>query len=80
MSAGMAKLVRADFRKEFRRVVEAIDARNIVESIATVVFSWLFYCGCRRRHEPRGMQWIVIGVVFSWLPFVSEVASRWIAG
>ncbi len=28
----------------------------------------------------RGSQLIVIGVVFSWLPFVSEVASRWIAG
>ncbi len=27
----------------------------------------------------RGIQLMVIGVVFSWLPFASEVASRWIA-
>jgi hypothetical protein len=27
----------------------------------------------------RGIQLIVIGVVFAWLPFVSEAASRWIA-
>ena len=28
----------------------------------------------------RGTQLIVIGVVFSWLPFDREVASTWIAG
>ena len=28
----------------------------------------------------RGSQLIVIGGVFSWLPFVREVASTWIAG
>jgi len=28
----------------------------------------------------RGIQLIVIGAVFSWLPFVREVASTWIAG
>ena len=52
-----------------------------VESIATagalLAFLLAAAAGVTSR---RGIQLIVIGVVFSWLPFVSEVASRWIAG
>ena len=52
-----------------------------VEPIATVgallAFVLAADAGVTSR---RGIQLIVIGVVFSWLPFVSEVASRWIAG
>ena len=52
-----------------------------VESIATVgaLLAFLFAAAAGVTSR-RGIQLIVIGVAFSWLPFASEVASRWIAG
>ncbi len=48
-----------------------------VESIATagalVAFLFAAAAGVTSR---RGIQWIVVGVVFSWLPFVSEVGEQ----
>jgi hypothetical protein len=52
-----------------------------VESIATAgAFLALLLAAAAGVTSRRGIQLIVIGVVFSWLPFASEVASRWIAG
>ena len=52
-----------------------------IESISTagvlVAFLLAAAAGATSR---RGMRWIVVGVVFSCLPFMSEVGSRWIAG
>ena len=51
-----------------------------VESIATAgaLLAFLFAAAAGVTSR-RGIQLIVIGVVFAWLPFVSEAASRWIA-
>ena len=51
-----------------------------VESIATAggLLAFLFAAAAGVTSR-RGIQLIVIGVMFSWLPFASEVASRWIA-
>jgi hypothetical protein len=52
-----------------------------VESIATAgALLALLLAAAAGVTSRRGIQLIVIGVVFSWLPFASEVASRWIAG
>jgi hypothetical protein len=52
-----------------------------VESIATAgALLALLLAAAAGVTSRRGVQLIVIGVVFSWLPFASEVASRWIAG
>jgi hypothetical protein len=52
-----------------------------VESIATAgALLALLLAAASGVTSRRGIQLIVIGVMFSWLPFASEVASRWIAG
>ena len=55
--------------------------RISLESISTagalLAFLFAVAAGVTSR---RGMQWIVVGVLFSYLPFVGEVASKWIAG
>jgi len=52
-----------------------------VESVSTagvlVAFLFASAAGVTSR---RGMQWIVVGVVFSCLPFMSEVGNQLIAG
>ena len=51
-----------------------------VESIATAgALLALLLAAAAGVTSRRGIQLIVIGVMFSWLPFASEVASRWIA-
>ena len=52
-----------------------------VESIATAgaLLAFLFAAAAGVTSR-RGIQFIVIGVMFSWLPLVSKEASRWIAG
>lgn len=51
-----------------------------VESISTagVLVAFLFAAAAGVTSR-RGMQWLVVGVVFSCLPFISKVGSRWIA-
>jgi hypothetical protein len=44
------------------------------------MLSWPFWAAAAGVTSRRGIQLIVIGVGFSWLPFVREVASTWIAG
>jgi hypothetical protein len=44
------------------------------------MLSWFFFTAASGVTSRRGIQLIVIGVVFSRLPFVSEVASRRVAG
>ena len=52
-----------------------------VESVATAgALLALLLAAAAGVTSRRGIQLIVIGVAFSWLPFASEVASRWIAG
>jgi hypothetical protein len=52
-----------------------------VESVATACgLLALLLAAAAGVTSRRGVQLIVIGVVFSWLPFACEVASRWIAG
>ena len=52
-----------------------------VESIATAgALLALLLAAAAGVTSRRGIQLIVIGVAFSWLPFAREVASRWIAG
>jgi len=52
-----------------------------VESIATAgAILALLLAAAAGVTSRRGIQLIFIGVVFSWLPFANEVASRWIAG
>jgi hypothetical protein len=52
-----------------------------VESIATAgALLALLLAAAAGVTSRRGIQLIVIGVMFSWLPFASEVAIRWIAG
>jgi hypothetical protein len=43
------------------------------------VLSWSFFSRLPLQSR-TGAQLIVIGVVFSWVSNVSEVARRWIAG
>ena len=52
-----------------------------IESISTagVLVAFLFAAAAGVTSR-RGMQWIVVGVVFSCLPFMSEVGNRLIAG
>jgi len=51
-----------------------------VESVATAgALLALLLAAAAGVTSRRGIQLIVIGVVFSWLPFAREVASRWIA-
>ena len=51
-----------------------------VESISTagVLVAFLFAAAAGFTSR-RGMRWLVVGMVFSCLPFISEV-GRWIAG
>ena len=51
-----------------------------IESISTagVLVAFLFAAAAGVTSR-RGMQWIVVGVVFSCLPFMSEVGKRLIA-
>jgi hypothetical protein len=52
-----------------------------VEPITRVGALLVFlFAAVARVTSRRGIRLIVIGVVFSWLPFVSEVASSWVAG
>jgi len=52
-----------------------------VESVATAgALLALLLAAAAGVTSRRGIQLIFIGVVFSWLPFANEVASRWIAG
>jgi hypothetical protein len=52
-----------------------------VESIATAgALLALLLAAAAGVTSRRGIQLIVIGMVFSWLPFVSKDVSRWIAG
>ena len=52
-----------------------------VESIATAgALLALLLAAAAGVTSRRGIRLIVIGVVFSWLPFVSKDVSRWIAG
>jgi hypothetical protein len=52
-----------------------------VESIATAgALLALLLAAAAGVTSRRGIQLMVIGVAFSWLPLVSREASRWIAG
>ena len=52
-----------------------------VESIATAgALLALLLAAAAGVTSRRGIQLMIIGVAFSWLPLVSREASRWIAG
>jgi hypothetical protein len=52
-----------------------------LEAISTAgVLAAFLFAAAAGVTSRRGMQWIVVGVLFSCLPFVGEMGSRWIAG
>src|SRR5579863_3031572 len=60
-----------------RRSMPAISIESISTAGVLVAFLFAAAAGVTSR---RGMQWLVVGVMFSCLPFISEAGYRWIAG